>query len=61
MKKKLWLVIHEHSEGITDYLVSCDRQPTEEEIVSSLNLDFDPEVEVLTLTKFSVDQVVEIL
>ena len=39
----LFVVIHEHKNGESPYIVECHRYPTEDEVEDGLSIDFEPE------------------
>lgn len=45
MKRDLYLVEHTHRFGTSTYLVRSGHLPTIDEVVSALDLDFEPERE----------------
>lgn len=48
-----YIVLHDHRHGTDSYLVRCDREPTIDEVVKALELDFeeDREDEGLTISQ----------
>jgi hypothetical protein len=45
-----YIVLHDHRHGTDSYLVRCDREPTIDEVVAALDLDFEEEREDEGLT-----------
>ena len=40
--KRLWIAVHMHRHGISVYSVRSDREPSVEEAVSALDIDYEP-------------------
>lgn len=49
MTKILYSVTHEHRHGVSSYLVRSSHCPSEEEVVEALDIDWEPDCEVLTI------------
>jgi hypothetical protein len=45
---KPFMVMHEHREGVTGYLMWFEKEPDEAQLVAGLPVEFDPDREVLT-------------
>lgn len=39
---RLWSVLHEHRHGVDAWVVACDDEPTETQLVRCLDIDFEP-------------------
>ena len=38
----LWIITHEHRHGISAYLLRSDHEPSTDEVVRALDLDYEP-------------------
>lgn len=57
-KTFLFVIRHEHQHGVSTYLMRADRAPSAEELVSLLDLDFEPEAgEALEAIRYSEDEI----
>lgn len=58
-KTFLYVIRHEHQHGVSTYLMRADRDPDVKELISLLDLDFEPEDgEVLEAIRYSEDDIV---
>ncbi len=54
----LWVIRHEHEYGVTLGFIESDHEPSEEECVKALGLDFEPDkgefIEILYLDRTEI-------
>lgn len=55
---QLYVVTHEHRHGASGYIMASDHHPSEEEIVKTLDIDFEPDqAETLTVSEAVMPEV----